>query len=179
MGFATPERQGSSSGNTDPKMGSVASHNTPDGKFDPKMGSVTRRSVSPTQNSQFQKNTESDSRRPTFSHRGAFTYMPEDDVLGDHTKDGDLRGETCDDLLARMQTAAGDFRMSQPLTDEFASDVHAFTDPSGDFRYLPTFRQQQASPGIQDVLPSSERPGFFSNRMGQQSVPSEQQRLPH
>jgi hypothetical protein len=168
----------SSSENIDPKMGSVASHNTLGGKFDSKMGSVSRHSVSPVQNPQFQ-NTDLDSLRPTFSHRGAFTSMSEDGLLADYLKDGDLRGDTYEDLLARMQTAAGDFRMSQPLTDEFASDVHAFTDPSGDFRYLPTFRQQQASPGIQDVLPSSERPGFFSNRMGQQSVPSEQQRLPH
>jgi hypothetical protein len=165
LGYPTPERQGSSSGNADPKMGSVASRNTPDEKFDPKMGSVTHRSVSPTQNSQFQKNTDLDSRPPTFSHRGAFTYMPEDDLLGDNSKDGDLRGETYDDLLARMQTAAGDFRMSRPVTDEFASDVPAFTDPSGDFRYLPTLRQQQASPGISDELLSSERPGFFPNRM--------------
>ncbi len=107
----------SSSENIDPKMGSVDLHNTLGGKFDSKMGSVSRHSVSPVQNPQFQKNTDLDSLRSTFSHRVAFTSMSEDGLLADYLKDGDLRGDTYEDLLARMQTAAGDFRMSQPFTE--------------------------------------------------------------
>jgi hypothetical protein len=110
-------------------------------------------SVSPVQHLHFQKNTDFVSSHSNVSNRSAFAHMPDDDVLVEEIQ-GDLNGETYEELVARLQEAADHLTLRDAPVSFY---------PPGDFRYLP----QQVSPGIQiqDVLPSCEPPGFFPNRI--------------
>jgi hypothetical protein len=93
--------------------------------------------------------------------------------------DFDVRERTYEELMTRLHAVGDGLRQTQQLIDDPARSEGVSTYSPRDFRYLPSSRLQQGSPGIQEILSYSETLGTRSQSSAQQFVTLKQRRLYH